>query len=166
MKDAQPEEEGKIDDVEISKVDSACLEKVVEFLKHYHDEPMTEIITPLEDNTFDGVVKQQWYRDFINGVDQPLLFELLMAANFMSIRKYAVVRIFVALAHLLTPRPKLTVSFVTCDTEPLLDLACLKVSDKLMGKSPEEIRVLLNIPKMTPEEEAKARTEYRWIFND
>ncbi len=54
--------------------------------------------------------------------------------------------------------------FIT--TEPLLDLACLKVSDELMGKSPEEIRVMLNIPKMTPEEEAKARQEHRWIFAD
>lgn len=50
--------------------------------------------------------------------------------------------------------------------EPLLDLACLKVSDELMGKSPEEIRVMLNIPKMTPEEEAKARQDHRWIFAD
>ncbi len=35
-----------------------------------------------------------------------------------------------------------------------------------MGKSPEEIRVMLNIPKMTAEEEAKARQEHRWIFSD
>jgi len=35
-----------------------------------------------------------------------------------------------------------------------------------MGKSAEEIRVILNIPKLTPEEEAKARLEHRWIFDD
>ncbi|KAL3762471.1 hypothetical protein ACHAWU_008174 [Discostella pseudostelligera] len=135
VKDAQPEEDGEVDDVEISKVESACLAKVVEFLKHYHEDPMTEIKTPLEDNNFEGVVKQEWYRNFVTGIDRSLLFELLMAANFMSV-------------------------------QPLLDLACLKVSDELMGKSPEEIRVMLNIPKMTAEEEATARREYRWIFSD
>jgi len=50
--------------------------------------------------------------------------------------------------------------------EPLLDLTCLQVSCSLMGKSAEEIRVILNIPKMTPEEEARARQEHRWIFDD
>jgi hypothetical protein len=35
-----------------------------------------------------------------------------------------------------------------------------------MGKSAEEIRVILNIPKMTPEEEARARQEHVWIFDD
>ena len=51
-------------------------------------------------------------------------------------------------------------------SEPLLDLTCLQVSCQLMGKSAEEIRVILNIPKLTAEEEAKARTEHRWIFDD
>ena len=75
VKYAQPFEEGDDDDaepedVEIVKVDTACLEKVVEFLKHYNEENLTPIKTPLEDNTFDGVVTQEWYRDFIKGVDQ------------------------------------------------------------------------------------------------
>jgi len=35
-----------------------------------------------------------------------------------------------------------------------------------MGKSAEEIRVILNIPRLTPEEEAKARQDHRWIFDD
>ena len=90
MKDAQPEEDGGVDDVEISKVNSDCLAKVVEFLKHHQTEPMTEIKTPLEDNTFEGVVKQEWYRAFVTGIDRSLLFELLMAANFMSVREYGI----------------------------------------------------------------------------
>ena len=91
VKDAQPcEDEDDNDspeDVEIVKVDTPCLEKVVEFLKHYHEEPLVEIKTPLEDNTFDGVVKQDWYRDFVKAVDQPMLFDLVTAANFMAIRE-------------------------------------------------------------------------------
>jgi len=137
VKDAcgDDDDNGSPEDVEIIKVDSSCLQKVVEFLKHYDEEPLKEIKTPLEENTFDGVVKQKWYQDFVKGVDQPMLFDLVTAANFMAI-------------------------------QPLLDLTCLQVSCQLMGKSAEEIRVILNIPKLTPEEEAKAREEHRWIFDD
>ena len=139
VRDANDEnDDGEIDspeDVEILKVESPCLEKVVEFLKHYHEEPLTEIKTPLEDNTFDGNVKQEWYQNFLKGIDQPMLFDLVTAANFMAI-------------------------------QPLLDLTCLKVSCQLMGKSADEIRQILNIPKLTPEEEATARREHRWIFDD
>ena len=53
-------DDGSPEDVEIIKVDSPCLAKVVEFLKHYDEEPLKEITTPLEENTFDGVVKQKW----------------------------------------------------------------------------------------------------------
>lgn len=59
----------------------------MEFLVHHLEEPLAEIKTPLEDNTFDGVVKQQFYRDFVKGVDQPMLFDLVTAANFMAIRE-------------------------------------------------------------------------------
>jgi len=48
----------------------------------------------------------------------------------------------------------------------LLDLACLKVTFELAGKNAEEIRQILNWPEMTPEEEARAREEHRWIFED
>jgi hypothetical protein len=75
--------------VDILKVESDCLDKVVEFLNHYEKEPLEEIVTPLADNTFEGVVKQQWYREFVN-VDNPMLFDLVTAANFMAIREYVI----------------------------------------------------------------------------
>lgn len=75
-------------DVPIIKVESECLKKVVEFLKHYEQEPLNEIKTPLEDNTFEGVVKQEWYRNFVLEVDNPMLFDLVTAANFMAIREF------------------------------------------------------------------------------
>ena len=139
VRDANDEnDDGDIDspeDVQILKVESRCLEKVVEFLNHYHKEELAEIKTPLEDNTFEGNVKQEWYQNFLKGIDQPMLFDLVTAANFMSI-------------------------------QPLLDLTCLKVSCQLMGKSSEEIRQILNIPKLTQEEEEAARRDHRWIFDD
>ncbi|KAL3790514.1 hypothetical protein HJC23_007663 [Cyclotella cryptica] len=132
---SENKEDEECSDVPILKVESECLEKVVEFLKHYEQEPLKEIKSPLEDNTFEGVVKQEWYRNFVQEVDSPMLFDLVTAANFMAI-------------------------------QPLLDLACLKVSCLLMGKSSEEIRIILNIPQMTPQEEEHARREHRWIFDD
>ena len=75
-------------DVNILNVKSKCLEKVVEYLNHYLKEPMDEIKTPLEENTFEGCVKQQWYQDFVVGVDQAMLFDLVKAANYMVISKF------------------------------------------------------------------------------
>lgn len=47
---------------------------------------------------------------------------------------------------------------------PLLDLLCLEVTLRLYGKSAEQIRSTLNIPKMSDEEEERAREEHAWIF--
>ena len=91
VKDAQAceeDENASPEDVELIKVESACLEKVVDFLKHHEIEPMNEITTPLSENSFEGVVTQEWYRDFIKGLDQSMLFDLVTAANFMSIREW------------------------------------------------------------------------------
>jgi S-phase kinase-associated protein 1 len=48
--------------------------------------------------------------------------------------------------------------------KPLLDLACLKVTFELTGRSADEIRDILNLPELSPEEEANARIEHRWLF--
>ena len=48
----------------------------------------------------------------------------------------------------------------------LLDLTCLKVTFQLTGKNAEEIRKILRLPEMTPEEEAQAREDHKWIFED
>uniref|UniRef100_A0A7S2H6U7 E3 ubiquitin ligase complex SCF subunit n=1 Tax=Helicotheca tamesis TaxID=374047 RepID=A0A7S2H6U7_9STRA len=118
--------------VDIVKVKSECLKKVVEFCEHHVSEPLNPITHTMDADTFDEIVTQEWYRTFVN-VEQPLLFQIVQAANYMNI-------------------------------QPLLDLACLQVAALLMNKSAEDIRTILNIPKMTPEEEEKAKREHRWIF--
>jgi S-phase kinase-associated protein 1 len=50
--------------------------------------------------------------------------------------------------------------------KPLLDLTCLKVTFDLTGKNAEEIRVILNLPRLTSQEEEKARQEHKWLFED
>mmetsp|Transcript_28726 Transcript_28726/g.43089 ORF Transcript_28726/g.43089 Transcript_28726/m.43089 type:complete len:150 (-) Transcript_28726:125-574(-) len=118
--------------VDIPKVKSECLRKVIEFCEHYVKDPLNQITHTMEANSFDEIVTQKFYRDFVT-VEQPLLFQLVQASNFL-------------------------------DIQPLLNLACLQVANILMGKSAEDIRSILKIPKMTPEEEEKARREHRWIF--
>ena len=42
-------------EIEIPRVKGDCLAKVVDFLKHYHEEPMKEIPTPLGGSSFNEV---------------------------------------------------------------------------------------------------------------
>mmetsp|Transcript_13109 Transcript_13109/g.36207 ORF Transcript_13109/g.36207 Transcript_13109/m.36207 type:complete len:168 (-) Transcript_13109:587-1090(-) len=124
-------------DVDILRVDSSCLEMVIEFLKHHDIEAMKEIGTPLKGSTFEEIMDQAWYQNFVSdeSISREMLFELLTAANYMGIK-------------------------------PLLDLVCLKITFQLTGKSAEEIRTILNLPEMTPEEEDRAKKEHKWIFED
>uniref|UniRef100_A0A7S2YAT4 SKP1 component dimerisation domain-containing protein n=1 Tax=Entomoneis paludosa TaxID=265537 RepID=A0A7S2YAT4_9STRA len=121
--------------VELLKVTSRCLEKVVQFMEHHHQEKMNDIPMPLPGNNFEECMTQEWYREFVREMDRDMIFEILGAANYMNIK-------------------------------PLLDLACLRVTFELTGKSAEEIRVYLNLPELTAEEEAKAREEHAWIFEE
>ena len=95
-------------------------------------------------------------------------YTYVLVYSFMAIRKFVlfgVVCLVYLMAYVLTnrhhPHAFYLISYHTF-TEPLLDLTCLQVSCQLMGKSAEEIRVILNIPRLTPEEEAKARQDHRW----
>jgi len=65
-------------------VKTHILSKVIDFIVHYKEEPMTEIEKPLKSSNMNEVV-QEWYSEFIN-IDQEILFELILAANFMDIK--------------------------------------------------------------------------------
>ena len=83
------------------------------------------------------VMQQKWYQEFV--ADENMSQEMLF--------------------ELLTAANYMGI-------KALLDLACLKVTFQLNGKSAEEIRQILNLPELTPEEEAQAREEHRWIFEE
>jgi hypothetical protein len=51
----EPEPEGEFPPVDVLRVSSGALGKVVDFLKHYKEEPMKDIPTPLGASTFDEV---------------------------------------------------------------------------------------------------------------
>jgi S-phase kinase-associated protein 1 len=125
-------------EVDVLRVKGDCLEKVVDFMKHFNEEKMKEIPTPLGGSSFNEVMDQKWYQDFVDDANlgsRDMLFDLLTAANFMGIKE-------------------------------LLDLTCLKVTFQLTGKTAEEIRQILRLPELTPEEESQAREDHKWIFED
>lgn len=70
--------------VPLPNVSTPILEKVIDYCKHYQEEPMTPIQTPLKSSKLEDLV-QSWYADFVK-VDKNVLFDLVAAANFMDIK--------------------------------------------------------------------------------
>lgn len=103
-------EAGRDDIIDVEKVTSNCLEKVVSYLKHYAIEKMNDIHSLHDESTLNEVIDQKWYQDFVSDeqLDGDMLFELLAAANYMGIK-------------------------------PLLDLTSLKVTLQMMDRNEDGI---------------------------
>ncbi|MES1917086.1 MAG: hypothetical protein MHM6MM_008846 [Cercozoa sp. M6MM] len=70
--------------IPMQNVSSAVLEKVIEYLKHHHNNPAKPIEQPLRSKNLADVV-DAWDADFVS-VPQEVLFELMLAANYMDIK--------------------------------------------------------------------------------
>mmetsp|Transcript_22021 Transcript_22021/g.62603 ORF Transcript_22021/g.62603 Transcript_22021/m.62603 type:complete len:171 (-) Transcript_22021:260-772(-) len=81
--DAEDDEDSPTE-IPLPNVKSQVLRKVIEFCEHHLQEPMTEIEKPLKSQNMADVV-QKWYADFVD-LEQVLLFELILAANYMDIK--------------------------------------------------------------------------------
>merc|ERR1719473_539410 len=71
-------------EIPLPNVSSKVLGKVVEFCKKHADSPMADIEKPLKSEKMEEVV-DKWDADFVN-VEQELLFEIILAANYMDIK--------------------------------------------------------------------------------
>ena len=72
-------------EIHLPNVKAQVLQKVIEFCMHHLVEPMTEIEKPIKSTLMvDNVSK--WYADFVDHVEQALLFELILAAHAMGIQ--------------------------------------------------------------------------------
>lgn len=78
------EDESRSIEIPLPNVKSEVLRKVIEFCEHHLKEPMSEIEKPLKSQNMADVV-QKWYAEFVE-VEQVLLFELILAANYMDIK--------------------------------------------------------------------------------
>jgi S-phase kinase-associated protein 1 len=82
--DDDDDDEKKMTEIPLPNVKAEVLKKVIEFCEHHLEEPMTEIEKPLKSQNMADVV-QKWYADFVD-LEQVLLFELILAANYMDIK--------------------------------------------------------------------------------
>ncbi|KAG7400078.1 suppressor of kinetochore protein mutant [Phytophthora boehmeriae] len=74
-----------VQEIPLPNVKSSVLAKVVEFCKHHRDAPMAEIQKPLKSNNLRDSV-DEWDATFVDVADHELLFELILAANYMDIK--------------------------------------------------------------------------------
>ena len=77
-------EDDEVQEIPLPNVKATVLSKIIEFCTHHDQDPMTDIEKPLKSAIMSEVV-QKWYADFVNA-DQVLLFELILAANYMDIK--------------------------------------------------------------------------------
>lgn len=71
-------------EIPLPNVKSEVLQKVIQYMKYHADVPPKEIEKPLKSANMIEVVSQ-WDADFVD-VEQALLFELILAANYMDIK--------------------------------------------------------------------------------
>lgn len=69
--------------IPLPNVNDSTLTKVIEFMVHYSDEPMTKIEKPLRSSVMEENVSE-WYAKFVD-IEQEQLFNLILAANYMDI---------------------------------------------------------------------------------
>lgn len=124
------------------------VQQVLEYCEHHRGEPLP---TPDSEANQDETRKRttdinEWDQKFIT-VDQEMLFEIILAANYLDIKSL----LCVALLYLLC---------VLCAWRLILlcsDVGCKTVANMIKGKTPEEIRKLFNIVNdFTPEEEVRS----------
>lgn len=127
--DDQDEEEAQ--EIPLPNVKSPILAKVIEYLEHYNkSEAMTEIEKPLKSANMHEVV-QEWYANYVT-VEQDILFELILAANYLDIK------------------PLLD---LTCAT--VASMIKGKTPEEIR-------KVFNIVNDFTPEEEAQVREENKW----
>jgi S-phase kinase-associated protein 1 len=80
----EDDDESEAQEIPLPNVKSQILGKVIEFCKHYVSDPMNEIEKPLKSANMSEVV-QEWYANYVD-VEQEVLFELILAANYMDIK--------------------------------------------------------------------------------
>ena len=133
--DDNDNKESDVYEIDIPKVSSNTLAHVVKFMRHHvEEEAMEPLTTPLNGNDIKTIF-----------ASQPWYRDYIENMDRSMVFKIVQAANFM-------------------EIQSLLDIACLRVSTELVGKSAEEIRVILNLPKMTDEEHEEARKKHPWIF--
>jgi S-phase kinase-associated protein 1 len=83
MLEEADEEEDETPSIPVPNVDSKPLQKVIEYCQYHHKNPAEEIEKPLKGKIEDVIC--DWDKKFLE-IDQSLLIELIMAANYLNIK--------------------------------------------------------------------------------
>ncbi|CAM9432486.1 unnamed protein product [Ectocarpus fasciculatus] len=84
MIDEGGQDDDEAQEIPLPNVKAQTLARVIEFCQHFKAERMNEIEKPLKSANMSEIV-QEWYATYVS-VEQDVLFELILAANFMDIK--------------------------------------------------------------------------------
>lgn len=78
------EKDGELEIPPLKKVKHRVLMKVIEYCKHYADDPMQAIELPFKSHDISDIV-QDWYANFVTNLTLLELWELMAAAEYMGV---------------------------------------------------------------------------------
>ena len=78
------DDSGTEDEIPLPAIKKSILDKIIEYCTYINANQPPEIDKPLRSNNLSDVVNE-WYANFVQ-LDQEVLFELILAANFMDIK--------------------------------------------------------------------------------
>ena len=78
-------EDGGEDECPLPNVKSAILKKVIDYCTYHKDKPADQISKPLKSANLAECNVSEWDIEYVN-IDKEILFELILAANYMDIR--------------------------------------------------------------------------------
>merc|ERR1712194_198544 len=84
------EDAGADEEIPLPNVKSGVLAKVIDYCKQHKDAfvegKVEEIAKPLKSPNLQECGVSEWDNDYVSNLDQEVLFELILAANYMDIR--------------------------------------------------------------------------------
>ena len=73
------------EEIPLANTKKATLDKVISFCQYIKDNAPPQIDKPLRSTELSDVTTP-WYTDFVNGLEQEELFELILASNYLDIK--------------------------------------------------------------------------------
>lgn len=72
--------------IEIKKVTGDILKLVVDYLKYHKGKVPAEIAKPIRSVKMEKIVEDEWDAKFINALGKKMIFQVILAANYMDIK--------------------------------------------------------------------------------
>merc|ERR1712058_167240 len=73
-------------EIEIKKVNGPILNLICEYLQHHDGKVPAEITKPIRSVKMEKVVEDPWDAEFINKQSKQVVFQIILAANYMDIK--------------------------------------------------------------------------------